>query len=113
MAMVYVIQETRYDFTGAEEFGAVVFLSNAGKDDFNNVHPSEHNDRMVSHIKQKLRDYDPEHDWIVITGSPYICATVFSLLGLMGVWRLRMLRWDNRDFRYLPLIVDLPRSLNF
>lgn len=113
MAKVFVTQETRYDFTKAEEFGQVVFLSMNGRDDFNNVHPSDNNDRLVSHIKHLLREYDPEFDWVVITGSPYVSAVVFAVLGQMGVPRLRLLRWDNRDYRYLPLVVDLPRQLTF
>jgi hypothetical protein len=112
MAKVYVTQETDKDFTKAEQFGAVVFLSVDRRDDFNNVHPSEHNERLVSHIKHGLRDFDPEFDWLVPTGSPYISAVVFALLG-KSVSRLRILRWDNRDFMYRPLVVDLPRVLNF
>lgn len=107
MARVFVTQETRYDFTRAEEFGEVVFLSVGGNDDFHNAYPSGHNDRMVGHLRRQLRDFDPNDDWVVITGSPYITAVVFMLLGRMGLSRIRILRWDNRDYRYLPLVLDL------
>jgi hypothetical protein len=107
MTRVFVIQETDHDFTEAEKFGPVTFLSVDRKDDLNNVHPSEHNQRLVAHLRQQLREFNPQEDWIVITGSPYITAVVFALCGLAGDRKLRMLRWDNRDFRYLPLIVDL------
>lgn len=113
MAKVYVTQETDKDFTLAEQFGAVSFLTVDRRDDFNNVHPSEHNDRMISHLRHQLRQFDEMEDWIVITGSPYISAAVFAILGQMRVRRLRILRWDNRDFRYLPLVVDMPKVLTF
>ncbi len=104
---VYVTQETNYDFTPAERFGDVVFLTHK---DLNNMRASIHNDKVVAEIKDKIKHYDPDEDWFVIAGSPYIAAVVFMLLGRKHN-AIRILRWDNRDFRYVPLHIELRREI--
>ena len=103
MSKVFVTQESNLDYSKAEEFGQVAFLSVDRKDDLHNVANSEHNSRMLSHLAHGLRDFNEDEDWLVITGSPYINAAVFWLLGLAGCKKLRLLRWDNRDMLYRPL----------
>lgn len=100
---VFVTQETAYDFSKAEQFGDVVFLSVDRKDDFHNIVNSGHNRRLLAHLRQTLRDYDEENDHLIIAGSPYVSAAVFWLLGRRGVKRINLLRWDNRDRIYMPL----------
>ena len=110
MAKVYVIQENNLDFSAAEDHGSIVFLSVDRRDDFHNVANSEHNRSLMAQLRRQLRNYDVQEDWLVITGSPYVCAAVFALLGSMGYKRLRILRWDNRDLRYLPLTLQLDQE---
>lgn len=106
-ARVYVVQETNHDFSDAEKFGDLVFLSVAGGDDFNNVQNGEHNRRLVSHLRHGLREFDPEIDHIVCSGgSPYVSAAVFMMLG-QRYGRLRVLRWDNRDLKYIPMLISV------
>lgn len=104
---VYVVQETNYNFSKAEEFGQIKFLSVYKNDDFHNITNSQHNDRMLSHLRHELRQFDQDSDYIIITGSPYITAAVFWILGRMGMDRLNILRWDNRDFVYIPLTLKI------
>lgn len=104
---VYVTQETNHDFRQAEEFGELVFLSD-GRDDFHNMKNSQHNERLISHIRQKLRDFDNKTDSVVLVGSPYVQAAVMMMLGRLGQIRVTLLRWDNRDFAYIPLELSLP-----
>jgi hypothetical protein len=111
MARVWVLQETNHDFTKAETFGEVVFLSVAGRDDFNNVRGSLVNERLLAYLTHELRDFDPEEDFIVITGSPYITAAVFLILGNRRVQKIKFLRWDNRDLVYIPLYVELRKEM--
>ena len=106
MAKVYVTQETAHDFREAEAYGDVVFLSVDRRDDFFNVANSEHNRRLVAHLRQELRDFDVETDFVVPTGSPYVNAAVFALLG-KKFNKLCILRWDNRDHTYIPLTIPL------
>jgi hypothetical protein len=56
-----------------------------------------------------LRRYDATQDWLVVSGSPYVSAAVFLLLGQAGFETVRVLRWDNRDRVYRPLFIEIPR----
>lgn len=108
MATVYVTQETQHDFTAAENFGYVKFLTHL---DLVNIRNSGHNESVLMDLSQKLRKFDPEEDYIVIAGSPYITAAVFMLLGLRRLKAVRILRWDNRDRKYIPLYLELRREV--
>jgi hypothetical protein len=108
MGKVFITQEARYDFSPAEQYGEVVFLTRM---DLNNLRQSQHNDRVLSEIKDHLKHYDPAEDWIVISGSPYVSALVFMLLGRKRYDEIRILRWDNRDFRYCPMHIELRREV--
>jgi len=105
---VFVTQETRYDFGPAEVFGDVVFVT---RDDLNNLRQSQHNETIVARVKDALKNYDPEFDWLVISGSPYIAALVFMLIGRKRPQHVQILRWDNRDFKYVPLHIELRREI--
>lgn len=107
MSKVYVTQESNLDYRRAEEFGELVFMAVDKRDDFNNVPNGEHNARLIAHLRQKLRDFDEDNDYLVITGGPYVNAAVFALLGRRGVKKLRILRWDNRDYVYIPMSLNL------
>lgn len=109
MPRVLVTQETNYDFTKAEAFGEIEFLT---RDDLNNIKGSLHNEQVVASISAKLKDFDHKTDFVIIAGSPYISALVFMLLGKMGLRSIKILRWNNREFDYLPLHVDL-RSADY
>lgn len=106
MARVYVTQETNYDFRKAEEFGNLVFLSIDRRDDFNNVRNSQHNERLIAHLRQGLRDFNPDVDYVVLVGSPYVQAAVMALIG-QRFRKVNLLRWDNRDLAYIPLTLEL------
>jgi hypothetical protein len=104
MSKVYVTQETEHDFTKAEAHGEIVFLT---RQDLNNIKGSLHNTSVINEITAKLKNFDGREDWLVIAGSPYISTLVFLMLGARKPRELRILRWDNRDFLYVPLILDL------
>lgn len=107
MATVYITQETQHDFSEAEKFGGVEFLT---AKDLNNNRNSPHNEALMADIAHRLRRFDPEQDYIVIAGSPYVSALVFLLLGLRRERAIRILRWDNRDLKYIPLYLELRRE---
>lgn len=109
MSRVFVTQESSYNFSKAEEFGEVVFIV---RDDLHNNKGSLHNERVIWEINRKLKDFNPEDDWLVIAGSPYIAAVVFLLLGRRGVKNINVLRWDNRDYMYLPMKLDLRGAID-
>lgn len=109
MSKVYVVQETEHDFTPAEQYGEVIFMSVSGADDFKNIRGSQSNERLLAHLAHVLRDFSAE-DFIVLTGSPYVSAAVFLILGNRGIQSVRLLRWDNRDFVYRPLYIELRKE---
>lgn len=104
MAKVFVTQETPHNFSKAEQYGAIEFLT---RDDLNNTKGSLHNEKLVTEITRKLKGFDESIDWIVIAGSPYVTALVFMLLGRMGLRYVNVLRWDNRDFIYQPMMIEM------
>lgn len=111
MATVWVTQETPYDFTSAEAYGDVEFIT---KDDFNNTKNSLVNAGLISEVVFKLKKFNENEDWLIITGSPYVAAAVFMDLGNRGVKKVNLLRWDNRDMTYRPLHIDMtqrPRAI--
>lgn len=104
MAKVYVTQETNHDFRLAEEFGELVFLSVDRRDDFHNLKNSEHNERLIAHLRRGLRTFNWKEDYLILVGSPYVQAAVMALIGEQGALvELNLLRWDNRDMVYIPL----------
>lgn len=107
MPTVFVTQETPHDFTKAEAFGEVKFLT---RDDFNNIKNSLSNKALVRSLNHQLKKFDDE-DWIIIAGSPYVSAAVFMILARRGFRRVKILRWDNRDFTYIPLQIEIEPEL--
>lgn len=104
MSKVFVTQESSYNFAKAEDFGEIIFLSRA---DLHNIQGSLHNEEVMRGIDKKLDEFNENEDWLVIAGSPYIAAVVFFLLGKRGAKTLNLLRWDNRDYIYLPMKINL------
>ena len=104
---VMITQETEHSFIDAEQYGTVVFIT---RDDLNNTKGSLHNEALFRTIKAMLRDFNPDTDYIAPSGSPYVTAAVFLVLGNMGFKNIKILRWDNRGFNYNILHFDLRRQ---
>lgn len=92
---VYVTQESNLDYTGALEFGDVVFLSSPG-DRLNPLSSSLGNEEIIDKITHRLSDWK-EEDLLLCTGAPAHMAIAGSVLGD----RLKnLLVWDNRTSDY-------------
>lgn len=109
MDRVFVTQETNFDFSGAEAWGPVQFLT---KDDFHNAKGSLVNEALMRQLRLGLSDFDPERDHVVIAGSPYVAAAVFMILGEAHHKRIKVLRWDNRDLVYRSMCIDMEANYN-
>ena len=105
---VFVTYETNHDFSEAERYGEITFLTS---DDLSNVRGSVRNEGILSNIRNKLKKFDAENDWIVVTGSPYVAAAVFLILGNRKIRSVNVLRWDNRDFVYRPMHIELRQEI--
>ena len=103
-AKVWVTQETNLNFMPAEKFGEIRFLA---REDVSNIQKSLHNEKLVTHIRGGLAEYDNDNDFIVIAGSPYVAALVFLMLGREGYRSVKVLRWDNRSFEYIPMMIEM------
>lgn len=101
---VWVTQEIpRFNYTSAEKFGDVKFVTAS---DFSNMVNSVHNLGLADDITRALRDFDFDVDYIAPTGSPVISMVVLAILG-RRCKRFRILKWDNRDYAYVPLTVEV------
>lgn len=111
MAKVYVTQTTPLRIAKAADFGELVFMSDGERDDFVNMHPSKHNEGLLGHLADFLRNYDPEVDSILAVGSPYVQQATFWILGGLGFSKIRTLRWDNGDKCYFPLVLQVRKEM--
>lgn len=101
---VFVTQEApQLNFTPAEEFGDVVFLT---RDDFSPISASLNNHALQQEIEAKLAHFDPERDFLCFAGSPTVAAYAFMTIGRLDRRDVRVLRWSNRDRRYYPIHLD-------
>jgi len=103
MSTVWVTQETNKDFSGARQYGRVEFITD---EDLHSV-DGPHNEWLLGHLKRRVQKINLDEDWIVLAGSPYVAAVVMAMLGERAN-ELRLLRWDNRDHRYIPMELNLP-----
>lgn len=103
MAKVYVTQETPHDFLPAEKWGEVQFLTT---DDVSSIKGSIRNQELIDDLRHKLMKFDPDEDYILMTGSPYVSAIVVYLLADRCRY-LRFLRWSNRDKEYSLVHLDM------
>lgn len=105
MAKVYVTQERDFDFSPAEQFGELVFMT---ANDFWNIKKSRHNDDLVNELDRHLKEYKPaDGDYLLLAGSTMVIATVFMLLGRYGYKNVSILRWSNRDRVYEPAEINI------
>lgn len=94
------------NYESAEKFGHVVFVTAR---DFAPSDNSKYNMRVIDEIRREIADFDPDGDYIAISGSPPVTAVVFLVLGqiLPRGRDLRVLRWDKITNRYQPIIINL------
>ena len=105
---VFVTQEVRnsrtnIDYTPARAFGDVQFLTIM---DYSSDESSIFNKVLVEEIRSRLSQFDPERDYVVVTGSPLVAAVVFMILR-ERTSRVKFLRWSNRDYRYYEVTINL------
>lgn len=103
---VFVTQEARtgkIDYSPARLFGTLNFITVM---DFSSEEESLTNKVLVDEIRSKLRDFNPDSDYIVITGSPLVAAAVFMILR-ERTHTVRVLRWSNIHHVYSVVNINL------
>lgn len=98
--VVFVQESPRFDVTAAGSHGTPFFLL-----EFREVSPLNI-DRARDLILERLESikFDPERDWIALTGPAILVATLAALAAAR--WEpMRLLLWDARNERYVRRIM--------
>lgn len=99
---VFVVQEGAHDYSAAEEFGELQFLSSA-EITSTDIQVSERNRGIIDEMRRRLRaSYIPGNDYVLLTGSPVAIAWVVMLLATFDAPFHRVLKWDAQQRAYLP-----------
>ena len=107
---VFVTQEQQLNYTNAEEFGEVVFLTSQ---EVSPIPNSLINGEIMAEMALKLSDFDFDSDFLAPSGSPVVSGMAFLILGRLAeregfpaCRKLCVLRWSNRDRVYQPITIN-------
>lgn len=104
---VYITQEVQTaNYGPAEGFGEVTFITAS---ELSHLRNSAHNRKLIALIREKLRDFHPNVDFIAPSGSPIITGLVFAVLR-EKTERFQVLKWNARDQMYVPLFIDIEET---
>lgn len=97
MNKVFVTQENpSIDYSDAERFGDVVFLSFR---EYSGLKNSISDKEIRAEIKSKLSNYNPLTDYLLFTGSPVLIGYAFHV-AMNNAGSVNVLRWRSRSERY-------------
>jgi hypothetical protein len=100
---VYVIQENSdHNYSAAEEYGEVVFLT---ADSYSNNNNSLHNRKVEVAIVKGLERFNPESDYLLCAGHPILIGIAFHVVATKVKGEFRCLRWNKLHMRYTALTV--------
>ena len=94
LGKVYVTNRGWHDYTSAERYGQLITLTEARID-------YRHTDRVRAQIVEGLRDFDPELDYVLISGMPALAFEVAAHL-TKRFGKVRYLYWEPLMNDYLP-----------
>jgi len=100
MSRVFITHEGPLDYSKAQAFGDLHPITSR---DLSNTPNSQINRELVAQIKNKLNRFDPDEDYLLISGSPYVSSICTWVLGQLGILNFKILRWSNQDRVYYPI----------
>lgn len=101
MPTVYVIQETmKHNLLPATQFGELVFLLPPNAQITFSPGPS------VERIRRNLKNFTDD-DFLLLIGDPAAMAIAAAMAAQYNNGRFRLLKWDKREMKYYPILVDL------
>jgi len=111
---VYVTQENpRLNYSDAERFGTIKFLSVY---DYSPNGNSKRNEKLLEGLHRDLRGFDPMRDHVLLTGDPVVIAIVFQIVAgqvLEGMCPdhgdISLLKWDGQNRKYNQIVIDLKK----
>lgn len=105
MSKVFVVQENnRIDYSDAERYGDVVFLT---AEEFKSTRGSLRNEAMLTQVRVKMSGYNPSEDYLLLTGNPIMIGYVFHVALTKGK-SITCLQWDRFTNNYKPVVFDKP-----
>ncbi len=101
MPTVYVVSETmQHNIASALDFGRIETILPP------NAQVSFSVDPTVRRVKRKLEKFTDE-DFLLLIGDPCAIGICCAVAAAKNAGRFRVLKWDKRERRYLPLEIDL------
>ena len=92
--LVWVTQENpKFDYTPAEKYGELRFITCK---DYTNNENSLFNSGLSEEIMLELREFNPDVDYLLPSGSPVVMMAVAAILG-RDCRNLKILKWNNRN----------------
>lgn len=101
MANVYVVQAMpNHDIAGAMKYGEIVTLLPPNHQIAFSAAPT------IRNLRRKLRDFTDE-DFVLLTGDPAAIGVVCAIAAAYNGGRYRVLKWDRREYTYIPIKLDI------
>lgn len=95
-AVVWVVQEGNNNYSPAEMFGEVRFVT---KGDMRQMRNCQQNEEVSTDLRRFKAEYIPGVDLIIPSGNPMVVA---NLTMNLPVGDHKFLKWDGRISAYLP-----------
>lgn len=92
--------EQAYDLSAAEVHGTLVELVSPSAKPWTQSVVSEMRDRLLDH------DITPD-DYVLLVGSPAMCALAVAQMSDLLDGCIKMLQWDGHKREYFPICVEL------
>jgi hypothetical protein len=99
MSKVYVTQERPgFNYLDAERFGEIKFITHR---DYTMPHTADNNKLLREDIRIAVNEYDPDQDYILLSGSPLVAGVVIGkIVRKYDPEVVKVVKWDNRRSEY-------------
>lgn len=100
-AKVFVSQENnRLSYHDAERYGDVVFMTAC---EFNAKNKNSIlNQQTLTEIKEGMAKFDPDRDYLLLSGDPILIAFTFHL-AIKQKGYVKLLKWDRNMSQYFEV----------
>jgi hypothetical protein len=94
---VFVTNENpKYNYNSAEAYGDLIFVSTG---DFSYTAKSPANEELVREMEDRLKDFDPDKDSVILSGSPAVMAAALLIIGRKHS-NVNILRYSSQSGGY-------------
>ena len=92
-------QQRKFDLSTAEQYGDVKVLLNGSQSVVSTV-------PVVRQLLEQLRTFNDD-DYLLMIGDPSVMAMVSMIAYKYNGGRAKLLKWDRRQNKYLPIQIDV------